>query len=704
MFTIKSLKIYQECRYRKNLKEGTFFFEDCSIDDFYGKNITLHTIVGKNGSGKSSLLDIVFRILNNMGALMCKYINSDSNNSVRYVRYIYADLLYEKLTSNMCNHKAMLCVRDTAIWLLYDDTVYWLSDKDLIQLYPEIKNYLIELENKYGKDNIVDYSDLTSNDKKKKVASMLFYTIATNYSILGFRAGDYAEEDSLNYEKGYLLAEDGSHLLFEDNSLIDISHWVSTKNWLSGIFHKNDGYLCPIVLNPYRDQGMINMDIEASLTQNRLASILLSGCLDENPLIEDYYLDDVKYELKEEFYLKFKPIYSKNDKKHKNNLLGNNGDLQLFKAVSSIKGTRSWIILDSLECPILENMSKVEIFARMYIVYKILNIAATYPHYEKYRHISNINGVFFRGKCAYSSYRALVGEIILRNTHIEQKVHQTLNFIKLLNKVRQSDHYFNFEWLENTFTFNQYKDYFRLENNQMKLEDFIEKLPPNIFKQQIYLRRKLTNNQWDSNILFSHLSSGQKQLLYQLSSIVYHLINIKSIPEEELHYDDINIVLDEIEVCFHPEFQRTFIARLIDLVVNTLHLNKTLSIHFWLTTHSPFILSDIPQNLITYMENGRQLTNDEIKLREILPPTAANISEILHQSFFLKNGFIGEYVRRKILSLVKFLQSEEKENEEWTLQKAKTFMGYIEEPFISTQLKKLYNNKSRYRNEKNLYK
>ena len=104
------------------------------------------------------------------------------------------------------------------------------------------------------------------------------------------------------------------------------------------------------------------------------------------------------------------------------------------------------------------------------------------------------------------------------------------------------------------------------------------------------------------------------------------------------------------------------------------------------------------------MENGRQLTNDEIKLREILPPTAANISEILHQSFFLKDGFIGEYVRRKILSLVKFLQSEEKENEEWTLEKAKTFMGYIEEPFISTQLKKLYNSKSGYRNEKNLYK
>lgn len=32
--------------------------------DFYGENIIVSAILGKNGSGKSSLLDIIYRVIN----------------------------------------------------------------------------------------------------------------------------------------------------------------------------------------------------------------------------------------------------------------------------------------------------------------------------------------------------------------------------------------------------------------------------------------------------------------------------------------------------------------------------------------------------------------------------------------------------------------------------------------------------------------
>jgi hypothetical protein len=149
-------------------------------------------------------------------------------------------------------------------------------------------------------------------------------------------------------------------------------------------------------------------------------------------------------------------------------------------------------------------------------------------------------------------------------------------------------------------------------------------------------------------------------------------------------------MLDEIEVCFHPEYQRMFISRLLDLLTNRLYLNISFNIHIWITSHSPFILSDIPEKNIVYMEDGHQLTDEEKKKRKILQPMAANISDLLHQSFFLHSGFIGEHARNKILSLVEFLRTDQKEFGVWDKDQAELFINGISEPFISKQLRLLY--------------
>lgn len=708
MFDIRSLKIYEKCQYRKNLEVGEFLFGETKLNEFFGKNVTLHTIVGKNGSGKSSLLDIMFRMVNNVGAVMCKQESRDASAKVRYARHIYADLKYEKTFEDVdCEnddviHHCKLCCRDTSLWIEYDSEVYWLSDGVLRGHSEENDTYYDSIKANCSDKDFYDISDMRPLKHKRLLGELLFYTVATNYSMLGFQSADYDDEDSLEWHDDILVkTSDGLFVVTSDKKNVTVADWVEKKNWLKGVFHKNDGYMCPIVLNPFRDDGKINMDTEAALTVNRLSALLISERMDKQPLIEDYYLDYISYDRKKDFYLRFKPMYEKPNKddpdQEKKNLLADGGDLKLFKIASGRKNTISWMVLDELGYPMTEGLCDTEAYLRLYLVYKILNIAATYPFYEKFKRLGDINKVFevsTRGLKKRPLLRQLVQRVILRDTHIEQKVHQTLRFLAKIEVAKANNPQFDTSWLERRFTFDEYRSKLDVPFEFASVEDCLGVLPPNIFWQTIYMKRwDAEKCEWENNIPFKRMSSGQKQMLYQLSTLIYHLLNLKSVPKSQVHYYQVSIVLDEIEVCFHPEYQRMFISRLLELLVDRLHLNEAFGIHLMMTTHSPFILSDIPNELISYMEKGHQLTKGELEERKIRPPMAGNISELLHQSFFLHEGFIGEYARKKILSLVEYLKTGTAGGDRWDDEQAKLFIDGISEPYISKQLRMLYDSR-----------
>lgn len=64
------------------------------------------------------------------------------------------------------------------------------------------------------------------------------------------------------------------------------------------------------------------------------------------------------------------------------------------------------------------------------------------------------------------------------------------------------------------------------------------------------------------------------------------------------------LVLDEIELCFHPEYQRLFVANLLQSLKDN-KVTESVNVNVVLTTHSPFVLSDIPQSNILYLEMGK---------------------------------------------------------------------------------------------------
>ena len=111
-----------------------------------------------------------------------------------------------------------------------------------------------------------------------------------------------------------------------------------------------------------------------------------------------------------------------------------------------------------------------------------------------------------------------------------------------------------------------------------------------------------------------------------------------------------------------------------------LGLNKRCSLNILIATHSPFILSDIPQSNILYLNKGHEC-NSEIEVN----PFGANINEILHQSFFLRDSFIGAFAQRKIDNVVQMVRKSKDEKQLTDLKKETNFIG---DDFLRQQIDK----------------
>ena len=107
------------------------------------------------------------------------------------------------------------------------------------------------------------------------------------------------------------------------------------------------------------------------------------------------------------------------------------------------------------------------------------------------------------------------------------------------------------------------------------------------------------------------------------------------------------LVLDEAEVGYHPAWKKKFLKWVLDF------LNEDFNnYHFQiiLTTHSPYLLSDLSSEHILLLKKENNRTN-------IIPPDdfqtfGANINELLADSFFMHEGLIGDFAQQTIQHVI----------------------------------------------------
>lgn len=179
-----------------------------------------------------------------------------------------------------------------------------------------------------------------------------------------------------------------------------------------------------------------------------------------------------------------------------------------------------------------------------------------------------------------------------------------------------------------------------------------------------------------------NLSSGEKAYLDIYSRIHHAKEEIEKRTESPIQLDfpikTVYLLIDEGEIGFHPNWQRSFIQNLIDFLPTCFVGEKFEDVRFQviLTSHSPFIISDLPSdNIIPLGEVKRNL-----------PQTfGANIHTLLAHPFFMRDGTIGEFAKNKIKNLIQVIDTLENSPDK-DIKNLKSLINLIGEPILKNQL------------------
>lgn len=111
-----------------------------------------------------------------------------------------------------------------------------------------------------------------------------------------------------------------------------------------------------------------------------------------------------------------------------------------------------------------------------------------------------------------------------------------------------------------------------------------------------------------------------------------------------------NLIFDEVELYYHPQYQKETVSSLLTLIrISNFRFIKNINIVF--LTHSPFILSDIPIQNTALLTIDKKTGKSKLVKRK-KQSFGANIHDLLADNFFLTGTMIGDLADKRIMQLI----------------------------------------------------
>ena len=150
---------------------------------------------------------------------------------------------------------------------------------------------------------------------------------------------------------------------------------------------------------------------------------------------------------------------------------------------------------------------------------------------------------------------------------------------------------------------------------------------------------------------YRNMSSGEFSILNFFSKLYFFL---KTKPTTLFNKKNFILLLDEADLGLHPMWKKKFINTILQSIPYFFEeLTPKPNLQIILTTHDPLTLSDIPKHNVIFLEKPEE-GKCQISSR-VQKTFGANITDLLADSFFIKDGLIGDFAKSKIKEVIDWI-------------------------------------------------